>query len=162
MKLNTDGAYDADLQAAAGGGVVRDHTGAIILAFSTPLNAISSYDAEIQALLQGLRLITQLSVPVWVEMDAASVVSLLNSNRFGPAQTQHSVAAIRLLLCSLQVRVTHIHREGNRPADFLASCSLQLPNLTIYSPPSVPRRVAVMVRMDQFGLPNFRFRYVDN
>ncbi|KAH6783304.1 hypothetical protein C2S52_008263 [Perilla frutescens var. hirtella] len=57
VKLNTDGAFSTDLQMAAnGGGLVRDHTRSLLASFCAPLRAASSFDAEFQALLHGLRL----------------------------------------------------------------------------------------------------------
>ncbi|KAH6761054.1 hypothetical protein C2S51_018003 [Perilla frutescens var. frutescens] len=57
VKFNTDGAFSTDLQMAAnGGGLVRDHTRSLLASFCAPLRAASSFDAEFQALLHGLRL----------------------------------------------------------------------------------------------------------
>ncbi|KAH6765089.1 hypothetical protein C2S52_014121 [Perilla frutescens var. hirtella] len=67
--------------AAGGGRLVRDHTGSMLAGFCAPLRAASNFDAEFQALLHGLRLAVQYSDHVWIEMDAASVVSVLQSGR---------------------------------------------------------------------------------
>ncbi|KAH6815355.1 hypothetical protein C2S51_020175 [Perilla frutescens var. frutescens] len=62
VKLNTDGSFLTDLHiAAGGGGLVRDFTGALLAGFCAPLRATSSFDAEFQALLHGLRLAVQYS-----------------------------------------------------------------------------------------------------
>ncbi|KAH6800735.1 hypothetical protein C2S52_001199 [Perilla frutescens var. hirtella] len=85
VKLNTDGSYLTDLQmAAGGGGLVRDYMGSLLAGFCVPLWATSSFDAEFQALLHGLRLVVQYSDHIWIEMDAASVVSVLQSG--GPVR----------------------------------------------------------------------------
>lgn len=102
MKLNTDGAFDGDLQRAAGGGLMCDHTGSLILAFCMPLVASSIFDAELQALLQGLRLALQRATHVWVELYALAIYNLLQIDRFGPVQTRHTVAAIKELLRGVQ------------------------------------------------------------
>ncbi|CAA0815830.1 Polynucleotidyl transferase- ribonuclease H-like superfamily protein, partial [Striga hermonthica] len=76
VKLNTDGAFDRHTGAAGGGGLIRDHGGALISAFHGPLRASSSYDAEIQALQIGLEIDASISSHVWIEMDVAVVITL--------------------------------------------------------------------------------------
>ncbi|KAH6807644.1 hypothetical protein C2S51_028752 [Perilla frutescens var. frutescens] len=62
VKLNMDGSYSTDLQmAAGGGGLVRDYAGSFLAGFCAPLRAASSFDAEFQAMLHGLRLAVQYS-----------------------------------------------------------------------------------------------------
>ncbi|KAH6807932.1 hypothetical protein C2S51_029040 [Perilla frutescens var. frutescens] len=68
-----DGSSDGDWR----GGLVRDHTGSLLANFCMPLRAVSSFDAEFQALLHSLRLAVQYSDHVLIEMDAASVVLVL-------------------------------------------------------------------------------------
>lgn len=161
IKLNMDGAFDTDLQSAAGGGLIRSHSGNLLQAFSSPISASSSFDAELQALLQGLQLATRFNSPVWIEVDAASVVTLLNSPRFGPAQTRHTIAAIRLLLRDMTYRITHIPREGNKAADRLVAQGLHSSTWRTCSRANIPRQIAGYIRIDQLGLPSFRLRYVD-
>ncbi|KAH6784357.1 hypothetical protein C2S52_009316 [Perilla frutescens var. hirtella] len=159
VKLNTDGSFSTDLQmAAGGGGLVRDHTGSFLVSFCAPLRAASSFDAEFQDILHGLRLAVQYS-DVWIEMDAASDVSVLQSARQGSAVTRHTLTSIRLLCRGRLVRFTHIHRKGNRVADFLAGRGAQTSALTFYDDVSAPPYLLSLVRMDQLGYPNFRFRY---
>lgn len=146
---------------AAGGGLIRDYTGKLLSAFCTRFPGSSSFEAELLALLQGLILARSFSTCIWIELDAAAVVSLLSSEGFGPAKTRNTVAHIRLLLKDIQVRITHIHREDNRTADSLANRGCHSQSLEIFDEGSLPRNAAALVRMDQLGLPNFRFRYVD-
>ncbi|CAA0831307.1 Unknown protein, partial [Striga hermonthica] len=70
--MNTDGSFDRQTGVAGGGGLIRDHSGALITAFHTSLQASSSYDAEIQDLQIGLHLAAHLSSHIWIEMDAAA------------------------------------------------------------------------------------------
>ncbi|KAH6767468.1 hypothetical protein C2S52_018451 [Perilla frutescens var. hirtella] len=126
VKFNTDGSYSTDLQmAAGGGGMVRDYTGSLLAGFCVPLRAASSFDAEFQALLHGLRLAMQYSDHIWIEMDAASLVSVLQSGRSGSAITRHTLTSIRMLCRRRHVWFSHIHREGNRAADFLTGRGLR-------------------------------------
>ncbi|KAH6776591.1 hypothetical protein C2S52_014152 [Perilla frutescens var. hirtella] len=92
-------------------------------------------------------------------MDAASVVSVLQSGRQGSPVTQHTLTSIRLLCRGRHVRFTYIPHEGNRATDFLAGRGAQTSVLTFYDDVSAPTYLLSLVRMDQLGYPNFRFRY---
>ena len=94
-------------------------------------------------------------------MDAAAVVAVFTLGRGGAADVRHHMARIRTLLSQLQVRFSHIHREGNRAADFLAGRGDQTPAMIFYDADTAPRYLKSLVRMDQLGYPNFRFRYRD-
>ncbi|KAH6815523.1 hypothetical protein C2S51_020343 [Perilla frutescens var. frutescens] len=131
----------------------------MVLIMLIDISAASSFDAEFQALLHGLWLAVQYSDHVWIEIDAASVVSVLQSGRQGSAVTRHTLTSIRLLCRGRLVRFTHIHREGNRTADFLAGRGAQTSALTFFDDVSAPPYLLSLVRMDQLGYPNFRFRY---
>ncbi|KAH6762745.1 hypothetical protein C2S52_020178 [Perilla frutescens var. hirtella] len=100
IKLNTDGSFSVDLQmAAGGGGLVRDSTRALLAGFCVLLRVGSSFDAEFQSLLHGLRLAVQYSDHIWIEMDVASVVSVLQSGHPGSAVTRHTLTSIHFLCC---------------------------------------------------------------
>lgn len=160
VKLNTDGSFSTDLEmAAGGGGLVRGPAGDLLAGFMTPLCAVSSFDAEFQSLLHGLRLAIQYSSHIWVELDAASVVTVLTSGRQGSAITRHTLASIRLLCRGRHIRFSHIHREGNRAADFLAGRGAQTSALSFFDSTTADRYLLSLVRMEQLGYPNFRFRY---
>ncbi|XP_042038362.1 uncharacterized protein LOC121784263 [Salvia splendens] len=161
VKLNTDGAFSTSTGQAGGRGVVRGSDGSLLRAFCTPLVAASGFEAELLALLHGLRMAMEFTSQVWVELDAAAVVAVFTSDRRGAADVRHHMVSIRLLLSQLQTRFSHIHREGNRAADFLAGRGVQTPALTFFDADTAPRYLKALVRMDQLGYPNFRFRYRD-
>lgn len=58
----------------------------------------------------------------------------------------------------METRVTHIYREGNKPADFLATMGCAATQLQKFSYGNSPRQLLALIRMDQLGLPSFRFR----
>ncbi|KAH6812358.1 hypothetical protein C2S51_026120 [Perilla frutescens var. frutescens] len=144
---------------AGGGGLVRDSASSLFAAFATPLTATSSYDAEFQALLYGLRLALQFSDLVWIELDIAVVVTVLSTGGHGSAHVRHTIRAIRLLCRDKLVRFSHFHREGNHAADYLAGRGAQSTVLTFFDTVTAPRYLLSLVRMDQLGFPNFRFHY---
>ncbi|KAL6548181.1 hypothetical protein OROGR_008602 [Orobanche gracilis] len=158
IKLNTDGSFDRDTQIAGGGGLIRDHHGELLLAFHSSFQASSSFDAEIQALAVGLILASQRSRFVWIEIDAAAVVTLLTSGHRGPWQVRHTMMRIRRLLQEIQFRVTHIYREGNRSADFLSELGMSSLGIQTYTYDTAPPYLLSLIRMDQLGYPSFRFR----
>ncbi|XP_057779979.1 uncharacterized protein LOC130998579 [Salvia miltiorrhiza] len=117
------------------------------------------FEAELAALLENLKLAVTLSSHIWVELDAAVLVLLMSAGHHGHASIRYFVAWIRLLIRHRQVRFTHIHREGNHLEDFMARQGHQTQALTTFDSESTPRYFLALVKMDQFGYPNFRFRY---
>ncbi|KAH6834150.1 Polynucleotidyl transferase [Perilla frutescens var. hirtella] len=113
---------------------------------------------EFRSLLQGLLLLPQTASYVWIELDAAAVVSVITSNVRGSGQLKEVFSRLRLILRDRHVRVTHIHREGNPPADFLARLGHEVDRLHIFDAQTALRPLVSLVRMDQLGYPNFRFR----
>ncbi|KAL8549734.1 hypothetical protein ACS0TY_008541 [Phlomoides rotata] len=157
IKLNTDGSFNRNTGVASGGGLIRDHSGDLQLAFCMPLEATSSFDAELQALLYGLYLARQFNRPVWIELDALEVVRLLDTDRPGAWHIQHTLAHVRALMAQIQQTwITHIFREGNRPADYMATMGFGSHALHIVYPHSAPKNFLELVSMDRIGYPSFR------
>ncbi|XP_042012239.1 uncharacterized protein LOC121760668 [Salvia splendens] len=161
VNLNTDGAFSSSTLEAGEGGLVRGSDGGLLPAFCTPIAASSSFEAELLALIRGLEMAMELSTHIWIELDSAALVSLLSSGQLGAADLRHHMALIRSMTSQRHVRFSHIYREGNRAADFLAGRGVQTPALTYYDPTSAPRYLKALVRMDQLGYPNFLFRRRD-
>ncbi|KAL8549736.1 hypothetical protein ACS0TY_008541 [Phlomoides rotata] len=160
IKLNTDGSFNRNTGVASGGGLIRDHSGDLQLAFCMPLEATSSFDAELQALLYGLYLARQFNRPVWIELDALEVVRLLDTDRPGAWHIQHTLAHVRALMAQIQQTwITHIFREGNRPADYMATMGFGSHALHIVYPHSAPKNFLELVSMDRIGYPSFRVKY---
>lgn len=53
-KLNFDGSVNITTGVLGVGGIIRQHSGIIIAAYSLQINVVNPFDAELQALLQGL------------------------------------------------------------------------------------------------------------
>ncbi|KAL2486578.1 RNase H domain-containing protein [Abeliophyllum distichum] len=69
VKINTDG-YVRD-GFASGGGVIRDHTGHCIRAFSAGYGDIFILEVELRAILQGIELARRMGlVDLWIETDS--------------------------------------------------------------------------------------------
>ncbi|XP_047978624.1 uncharacterized protein LOC125220501 [Salvia hispanica] len=157
VKLNVDGAFLSSSQVGGGGGVVRDSEGEILSAFSAGLKAGSGLEAEAAAVLIGIHLAKQFGNQIWIELDSEVVVRWLTEDQLGSADSCIILAKIRRELGGTIWRASHIFREGNKVADLLAKIGLQSDSEIIYTRISTPPRAKALCRMDQWGLPNFRF-----
>ncbi|WRX25598.1 Reverse transcriptase domain - like 10 [Theobroma cacao] len=134
FKLNVDGSAKHNFHNAAGGGLLRDHTGTLIFGFSENFGSCDSLQAELMALHRGLLLCTAYSVSrLWIEMDAKVVVHMINEGHQGSSRTRYLLASIRRSLSSISFRISHIHREGNQAADHLENQGHTHQNLKVFS-----------------------------
>ncbi|EOX94176.1 Uncharacterized protein TCM_003564 [Theobroma cacao] len=79
FKLNVDGSSKHNFQNAAGGGLLRDHTGPMIFRFFENFGPYNSLQAELMALQRGLLLCIEYNVSrLWIEMDAKVVVQMIH------------------------------------------------------------------------------------
>ncbi|XP_042003803.1 uncharacterized protein LOC121752775 [Salvia splendens] len=112
VKLNTDGAFSTSTLEAGEGGLVRGSDGGLLRAFCAPVVASSSFEAELLALILGLRMAMELSTHIWIELDSTALVSLLSAGHLGSADFRHHKALIRSMTSQRHVRFSHIYREG--------------------------------------------------
>ncbi|XP_042005793.1 uncharacterized protein LOC121754515 [Salvia splendens] len=148
VKLKTNGAFSTSTLAVEEGGLVRGSDGGLLRAFYAPVAASSSFEEELLALIRGLEMAMELSIHIWIELDSVGLVSLLSSGHLSSADFRHHMALIRSMTAQRQVRFSHIYREGNRDANFLAGRGVQTLALTYFDPISAPRYLKVLVRMD--------------
>ncbi|XP_042059500.1 uncharacterized protein LOC121804011 [Salvia splendens] len=125
IKVNTDGAYTETSRKAGGGGVVRDASGKLLIAFATPLQAKSALEAELMAMFHGLELAKEFGKPVWIESDSEQVVKLAMGKKWGPAHVHQAVAQLVVARRHHNSRVTFISQEGNKAADLFAKEGLE-------------------------------------
>ena len=57
-------------------------------------------------------------------------------------------------------KITQIPNEGNKVARTLAQQGCMTENIEVFNHDTAPRMILSMVRMDQLGLPNFRFNFL--
>ena len=122
FKLNTDGASLGNPSKVGGGGLIRDSEGRWIRGFSRSIGHATSVMAELWALRDGLKLAVQLGIGcLEVELDAKIIVEMLNNADSANIKFSSLLSDCRFLIARVtQVRVTHVYREVNRCADFLA------------------------------------------
>ena len=126
LKLNTDGSAMKNLDRAGGGGLICDHDGAWLKGFARGLRYTSSALAELWALRDRLILAKEMGIQqLIIELDALSVVILLNND------TENSLMEPLLIDCRNLLkefpckRVIHAFREANQCADALAKMGAQ-------------------------------------
>ena len=80
MKLNKDGASNAFLGLAGGGGLIRDEAGRWVVGFTRKLGKVNSFLAELWAFRDGLLLCQQMNmITLIVELDAKALVKALTN-----------------------------------------------------------------------------------
>ncbi|EOY06959.1 Uncharacterized protein TCM_021521 [Theobroma cacao] len=155
-KLNVDGSSKSNLN-AAGGGVLRDHTGKLAFAFSENLGPLPSLQAELHALLRGLLLCKERNITnLWIEMDALVAVQMVQQSQKGSHDIRYLLESIRLCLRSFSYRISHIYREGNQAADFLSNKGQTHQSLCVFS--EAQGELIGILKLDKLNLPYVRFR----
>ncbi|KAL0349804.1 UNVERIFIED_CONTAM: putative ribonuclease H protein [Sesamum radiatum] len=129
FKLNTDGSSFGNPGLAGAAGIIRDSVGHVHLAYQVALGTGTSVLVELTAVWRGLELaLIQGLAPLVVEVDATTVITLLQSRVSGKWEVQHLIMRIVRLQQLLVVDVQHVFRDANATANHLAkeAASLQL------------------------------------
>ncbi|KAI3446364.1 hypothetical protein Pfo_003029 [Paulownia fortunei] len=157
FKLNTDGASRRTEGTAGAGGIIRDHLGDPILAFQDFIGPASSIFSELYALNRGLQLALIRGIThLWIEIDALAVIHILRSSALGHWRLQQLLVNIKNVLHHMTTSITHIYREGNRVADFLANAACDTTSSKTFTAKDLYGHILRFIRMDQLGTPLFR------
>ncbi|KAI3473497.1 hypothetical protein Pfo_031457, partial [Paulownia fortunei] len=147
FKLNTDGASRGTEGNAGAGGIIRDHLGDHILAFQDFIGPASSIFSELYALNRGLQLALIRGIThLWIEIDAL-------------ARLQQLLVDIKNVLHHMTTSITHIYREGNRVADFLANATCDTTSSRTFTAEELSGHILGFIRLDQLGTPSFRHHW---
>ena len=120
-KLNTDGSTLRYPGKAGEGGLIRDHNGDWVTGFSRSLGCTNSFLAELWALRDGLTLAKDLNLNnLIIELDAKSVVQLMNNNSINMLMDPLLIDYKTLLKAIPNKRIEHTYREANQCADAIA------------------------------------------
>ncbi|KAL0910799.1 hypothetical protein M5K25_018888 [Dendrobium thyrsiflorum] len=134
--MNFDGSIKMNM--AGGGGIIGSHDGKVCGPFDIPLHTNCVISAELLAMFHGLKLCTRLGIfNVWREVDAILVISMINSGYSNP-KNFYLIRNIKKLLSQLNFCISHVYREANVVADFLANMGCQLINDIEFSPVNLP------------------------
>ncbi|KAB5533656.1 hypothetical protein DKX38_016742 [Salix brachista] len=161
FKLNVDGSFQGNSVVAGGGGILRDWHDNVSFFFFLPLKAKSALHAEIQTLYHGLNICKDRGIGrVWIEMDALSVINLVQNRCIGSWDVCYSLQGIYDCLNFFQFHLTHIYREGNQVADHLVVLGSQATNLHIGSSLDDFPSLRGLIRTDKLNLPYFRHAFI--
>ena len=139
-KLNTDGSAIGSIGKAGGGGVIRDHNGHWLKGFARPIGDSNSCMAELWALRDGLLLAKEMGLSnLIIELDALSVVLLINNNTINLVMEPLLTDCRNLLSEIPNKQIVHIYREANQCADALAKFGASIASsfVIFLNPPSV-------------------------
>ncbi|XP_027118706.2 uncharacterized protein [Coffea arabica] len=159
LTLNTDGCSKGNPGTGGSGGVLRDSSGRLLLAFSAYLGETTSLHAETSALLIGLRECAQRGFGnVGVQLDSLVLVGILQKTFQCPWHIRRAVWQIWQLLGD-SPRVAHCYREANKVADILSNVGVSHPGhqVRVYEHVGlIPQLVRGALRLDRLGLPSVR------
>ncbi|KAL9443990.1 hypothetical protein AB3S75_017211 [Citrus x aurantiifolia] len=156
-KLNTYGSCKNDGEAGAGG-VIRDSVGHWISGFCMRIGESSTLMAELWGLYQGLILAWDTGIKrLLVEVDSLCVTQMISKQVVVPNVFHTLIVAVQeLLRRNWQIAITHIYREANSAADFMANMAHSAPlGLYVFSDP--PMGIYSIISQDLFGVTQPHF-----
>lgn len=105
---------------------------------------------------RGLEIASNLGIyNIWVEMDSMVGLSVIQSKNAGHWQLQHLLAKIKTFTGSMNIKFSHIYREGNTVADFFANMAIREQVSKILNPVQTERQARGLILLDRLAVPNF-------
>lgn len=155
LKLNTDGSLKDN--SCAGGGVVRDSNGDLLLAYTVNVGIGDCNYAEAHSLYFGLKLCLDHNLFIHeIELDSKLLIDCLNLKVEIPWNLIYLVRQCHDL-CNQEVSFLHSVREGNMLADCLSKHGHHLSNPGVFRHPAdLPSCCYSCFISDQLGLSYFR------
>jgi hypothetical protein len=151
IKVNTDGSLIGSH--AACGGLFRDHRGSLLGAFVCNIGSSTVFYAEVYAFLLALEYAVQKGWRnVWLESDSTSALLVFKNQLLVPVLLRNRWHNV----CNhgIQIISSHIFREGNRCADFLADMGHTTQGKVWLS--VLPQAIQTDFFLDRSGFPRFR------
>ncbi|KAL6536656.1 hypothetical protein OROMI_026237 [Orobanche minor] len=156
-KLNTDGAARGNPGDAAAGGIIRDHVGKPLIMFSEFLGVRTNNLAELYAIWRGLEFcIDNHFNKVWVEVDSKIALSLIEHSTTSHWQLQSIISKIRDFRGSIEIHFSHIFREGNAVADWLANHGCDRKDFFLHDVFSISGKLLGLIKLDKMSYPYIR------
>jgi ribonuclease HI len=158
FKLNTDGSSLVNPGISGAGGLIRDHKGNLIVAFSEYVGIGSNNKAELLGVLIGLRKCKAMSLRnIVVELDSSLIVTWFEKGSCRVWYFEDFWEEIDLLLSGLNTQFNHVFREGNQAVDWLnkhGSAGI----MHDYNSNNILKKLKRILRVDKCGLPCFRIK----
>lgn len=122
-KANFDGVAKGNLGAARCGGVIKNSHGNRIVAVTFPLRHQTNYYAKACAALQTTKLEKEVRVKsLWLEEDSNNIIKCLRGEHPLSWSIKNMMEETKSILLSFKrVYVSHVYREGNAVADWMAN-----------------------------------------
>ena len=162
-KLNTDGSALQNSGKIGGGGILRDHQGKILYAFSLPFGVCTNNTTEIKAALYGLDWCEQHGYKnIELEVDSELLYKWINNNIKIPWRHEETVQQIQHIIRKLDhFQCHHIFREANCTADLLSKWSHNLEILHhFYTTRQLKGAIKGSYLLEKIGIQNFRRRKI--
>ncbi|PKU71836.1 Putative ribonuclease H protein [Dendrobium catenatum] len=152
VKLNSDGSVN-NLSAGAGG-IIRDSSGSVLAAFAAPIHHSNAITAELLALNYGLKICKNRGFNnVWIEVDDMLLIQIINGTIPGNPQNFYLIREIKHCISSMNFFISHIYREANVCADWLAKKGCSLSNYEELDIRMLNPILKGMVYLDKAGMP---------
>ncbi|CAL1366122.1 unnamed protein product [Linum trigynum] len=123
IQIQTDGSVLQNSGKAAAGGLLRDHLGRCLDAFTCNLGSCTITTAELRGAEIGLQRAWERGFrKVELNLDSSTAITIMKN--IDDTDHRHGLIATRigkLLNLNWEVILSHVYREGNFAADFLAS-----------------------------------------
>ncbi|CAN1812173.1 Putative ribonuclease H protein At1g65750, partial [Linum perenne] len=125
----TDGSVQADDSKAASGGLIRNSEGRCLHAFCTNLGKCSIMRAELRGIIISLQIAWENGFrKVDARIDSQAILTLIKDNESATHQHVVDIADLQeLIKHDWEVTISHIYREGNFVADYLANLGHDYP-----------------------------------
>ncbi|XP_027065411.1 uncharacterized protein [Coffea arabica] len=142
---------------SGGGGLFRDSDGRVLVAFSCYFGEMTSLQAEVKALLHGVRLgVARGLANFHVESDSLVLIQMLQGRAKWPWVVQRELQELAGY-SHLYTEISHCFLEANKPADRLAKLGADFGESVVYdSVLDLPRMARGDVTLDRWASPSFR------
>ncbi|XP_041001562.1 14.7 kDa ribonuclease H-like protein [Juglans microcarpa x Juglans regia] len=152
LKLNLDGSYFGNPSPASRGGLLRDYGGNLVFGFSKFFYSCSNNEAELQAVIEGIKICRQRGLMcIDIECDSLLVVLWIRSRICTVWYLWDYWDELLMLLANFDFSISHVFREGNQVADALAKCGALGENNIFIDCLHLPWVIRGLYRLDKMG-----------
>ncbi|XP_074559236.1 uncharacterized protein LOC141815220 [Curcuma longa] len=151
-KLNSDGCSKGNPGLASYGFVIRDHNGQVLKARHGIIGVASNVIAELVAIRKGLELcVVQNYFPLWLESDSMTALYIIAATTCN-WELRKLVLKIKKIINVYYVRCTHIYREANKAADYLANKAFNMEGDRLLEGDLKDRELLGICKLDKLDL----------
>ncbi|CAN1188278.1 Putative ribonuclease H protein At1g65750, partial [Linum perenne] len=157
VTLNSDGSVLSETGQAAAEGLIRDHQGRYLVAFTMNLGKCSITRAELRGAVSGLQLAWERGYrKIQLQLDSQCAVQLLQGDDLEDHAHATTIITVReLLRRNLEVQILHVYIESNHVADYLANVGHSCP-LGFHSIEQSDPNFCYWLHYDQLGVSEVR------